>query len=125
MKRLLTEQQERAFRLCHHDYQGLSQTEAAAIMDVDQTTVSRLLAKVEKVLPQFFPILSKQEVKCYHHLTVDGWTPVNIANQLEISVMAVYLTFQRCKAKGLSFPGPHGKVLRYKPEMDNRVVNKF
>lgn len=125
MKRLLTEQQEQAFRLIHHDHQGLSQTEAAAIMGIDQATVSRLLAKVEEVMPDFFPILSKREIVYYHYLTVDGWTVNEIASYECVTPNAVYLTFQRCKAKGLSFPGPHGKVLRYKPEMDSRVINKF
>lgn len=124
-KRLITSRQEEALRLCHHLFDGHSQQEAAEIMGVKQPVVSELLAKVEKALPQFFPILSKQEAMCYHHLTVDGWLPNDIATHLELSLNAVYLTLRRCKDKGLSFPGPHGKVLRYVPEMDSEVTEKF
>lgn len=125
MERLITENQELAFRLCHHDHQGLNQSQAAEILEVDQATISRWLAKVEEVMPQFFPILSTQEAKCYHYLIVDGWSPNEIAEHMEITKDAVYHTFQRCKGKGLPFPGPHGKVLRYVPEMDDKVVTKF
>ena len=121
----LTERQKQALELCHHDFAGLDQQEAAEIMGVSQAVVSKLLAKVKKVLPDFFPILSKQEAMCHHHLTVDGWSPNDIATHLEISLNAVYLTFKRCKDKGLPFPGPHGKVLRYDESMDNEVIEKF
>lgn len=124
-KRVITERQERALKLVHHDFAGLSQSEAAEIMGVSQPVVSALLDKVEKVLPEFFPILSKQEAMCHHHLTVDGWSPSDIAAHLEISLNAVYLTLKRCKDKGLPFPGAHRKVLRYIPEMDNDVLEKF
>jgi transposase len=125
MERLISENQELAFRLVHHDHQGLNQLQAAAILEVDQATISRWLARVEEVLPQFFPILSQQEAKCYHHLTVDGWSPSAIAEHLDMTTHAVYMTFQRCKGKGLSFPGPHGKVLRYDESMDDQVITKF
>ena len=121
----LTERQKQALELCHHDFAGLDQQEAAEIMGVSQAVVSELLTKAEKILPDFFPILSKQEAMCHHHLTVDGWSPNDIATRLEISLNAVYLTFRRCKDKGLSFPGPHGKILRYVPEMDSEVTEKF
>jgi len=124
-KRLITERQEQALRLCHHDHEGLTLTEAAEHMGITHQAVSKLLAKVKKVAPQLFPILSKQEAKCYHYLTVDGLLPKDIAHTLNISVKAVYLTLDRCAAKGLSFSGPRGNVLSYKEWMDDIVKEKF
>ena len=125
MERLITEKQEQAFRLCHHEFEGFTLAEAAERMGITYQSVSKLLAQVEKVMPQFFPILSKQEAKCYHYLTVGGLSPRDIAQTLEISVKAVYLTLDRCRAKGLTFPGPRGCVLSYEEWMDSIVKHKF
>jgi len=124
-KRLITSRQEKAFRLCRHEFEGLTLAEAAERMGTTCQSVSKLLAQVKKVMPQFFPILSKQEAKCYHYLTVEGLSPKDIARTLEISVKAVYLTLDRCKAKGLAFPGPRGNVLSYEEWMDSTVKHKF
>ena len=124
-KRLITEKQEEAFRLCHHDHEGLTEAEAAERMGITQQAISKLLAKVKEVAPQLFPIMTKQQAKCYHHLTVDGWSPQEIADHLGVSVNAVYLTFRSYKGKGLAFPGPRGNVLQYEEWMDNIVKEKF
>jgi len=124
-KRLITEKQEKAFRLVHHDFEGLTLAEAAERMGTTYQAVSKLLAQCEKVMPQFFPILSKQEVRCHHCLTVEGLSPKDIAQTLGISIKAVYLTLDRCAEKGLSFPGPRGNILSYKEWMDDIVKEKF
>jgi DNA-directed RNA polymerase specialized sigma24 family protein len=125
LKRHITERQEQALRLVHHDFGGHSQQEAAEIMGVTLQAVCKLLKKVKKAMPHLFPILTKQEAKCYHYLTVDGWSPNEIAEHMGITADAVYKTFRRCKAKGKSFPGAHGKVLRYDESMDGEVIEKF
>ena len=124
-KRLITVKQEEAFRLCHQDFEGLTETEAAERMGVTQATISEHLANVKKIAPQLFPIMTKQQAKCYHHLTVDGWSPQEIADHLGISVNAVYLTFRSYKGKGLAFPGPRGNVLQYEEWMDDIVKERY
>ncbi len=124
-ERVITERQEQALRLVHHDLGGHTVQETAALMGITPAAVGRLLASVKKVLPQFFPVLTEQEAKCYHHLVVEDWSPSDIATNLDISIAAVYHTLERCKAKGKPFPGSSGRVLSYQPDMDNRVKTKF
>ena len=130
-KRLITKRQEEALRLCHQDFEGLPQDAAAARMGISQQAISKLLAACEKVAPQLFPILTKQEARLYHCYMVEGWSPeemVRADNNAggDLTLNAVYKTFQRCKAKGLKFPGGRGKVLQLQIEKaEHQIVHKF
>lgn len=130
MKRLITEQQEKVIRLCHHDFEGLTQSEAAERMGISQQAVSKLLAKVEKVAPQLFPILTKFQARSYHHLMMDGWSVKDIAKHLETSSRSVYNALKACRDKGLSLPkSVCGNILRYEDYdtdwIDEHTVEKF
>jgi len=124
-KRLITKRQEEILRLCHHDFAGLSQAEAAKMLDISQSAVSDVLKHIEKVMPQMFPLLTKLEAKCYHHWTVDGWSMSQIARHLDQSENAIYKTLQRAKNKGMCFTEPKGRVLQYDPSMDSNVKHRF
>ena len=124
MKRLITEKQEKALKLCHHDFENLTQAEAAKQMNITQDAVSKLLAAAEKVLPQYFPILTKLELKCYHYYMVEGWEVSEIAEYVEKSPDAVYKALQGARAKGKPFR-KKGRMLQYRPWMDNEVKQKF
>ena len=134
-KRIITKRQERALRLCHQDFDGLTQPEAAYRMNISQQALSQLLARCEEIAPQFFPILTKQEAKFYHLFTVEGWSVEDIAkNENEdgiteysgVTLNAVYKTFQRCREKGLKFPGGRGKVLQLRlDKVEDKIKHKF
>lgn len=124
MKQSITKKQERALRLCHHDFENLTQAEAAEQMGITQTAVHKLLIAVEKVLPQYFPILTKLEAKCYHYYMVEGWEVSEIAEYTEKSPDAIYKALQGAKAKGKFFQGKR-KILQYKPWMDAHVKEQF
>ena len=124
MKRLITEKQEQALRLCHHDFENLTQAEAAEQMGITQVAIHKLLITVEKVLPQYFPILTKLEVKCYHYYMIEGWEVSEIAKYIEKSPDAVHKALQGAKAKGKHF-GKKGITLQYKPWMDANVKQQF
>ncbi len=130
-KRLITEKQEQALRLVRHDLGGLSQDMAAIRMGISQQAISKLLAACEKVAPQLFPILTKQEARLYYCYMVEGWSPeemVKADNNTggNLTLNAVYKTFQRCKAKGLKFPGGRGKVLQLQiDKAEHQIVHKF
>ena len=130
-KRLISKKQEQALRLCHHNHEGLSQDVAAARMGISQQAISKLLAACEKIAPQLFPILTKQEARLYHCYMVEGWSPeemVRADNDVggNLTLNAVYKTFQRCKAKGLKFPGGRGKILQLQIEKaEHQIVHKF
>ena len=59
-KRTLSHFEEGVFRLCHHDFGGLSIEEAAEKIGCLPGTVKLVLKRVEKKCPQLFPILTPQ-----------------------------------------------------------------
>jgi len=130
-KRLITKKQEQAFRLCHQDFEGLTETEAAERMGVTQATISEHLANVKKVAPQLFPILTKFQAQCYHYITCDGWLPEEIADYMGRPINSVYKALQACRNKGLPLPVKvRGNILRYEelpdPEVsDTIIIRKF
>jgi len=124
-KRLITARQEQALRLCHQDFDGLDQPEAAEQMGIDQSVLSRLLARVKKVLPQYFPIITKLEAKIYHYYMVEGWEVNEIAEYMNQSKNAVYLTLHRVRDKGMHFTEAKGRVLSYDESMDADIKQQF
>lgn len=124
-KRTITERQEEAIRLCHHDFEGLTEIDAAERMGISQSAVSQLLSQVKKVAPQLFPIMTKFQAQCYHHLMCDGWSPDDIAERMDRQVNSVYKALQTCKLKGLPLPQAHGDIMKYTEDMDDKVIHKF
>ena len=127
MKRLITKKQEQALRLCHQDFQGLPQTEAAKQMGISQSALSGLLARLRKN-PRFqayFPLLTKLEAKCYHLYCIEGWPVNEIAECTGQSKSAIYKTLKRTRDKGMCFNEPKGRVLQYDPSMDARIKQQF
>lgn len=54
--RLLTKQEEQAFRLTHKDFLGLPTWDAASEMGISERRVQQLLASVKKKAPQLFAV---------------------------------------------------------------------
>jgi DNA-directed RNA polymerase specialized sigma24 family protein len=125
MKRLITEHQEQILRLCHHDFEGLTPEQAAEKLCVSPSAITRVLARIEEIMPDYFPILTKLEAKTYHHYMIEGWDVSEIAEYLNQSENAVYKTLQRARDKGMFFSDVKGKALSYTPEMDANVKQKF
>ena len=126
MKRLITEKQEQALQLCHHDFEGLEQAEAAKQMGITQQAISKLLATVKKALPQYFPIITKHEAKIYHYYMVEGWEVSEIAEYTEFTPNAIYKTLRRARDKGMYFTLAKNRMLRYTPNLDdNQIKYKF
>ena len=124
-KRLITEKQEQALRWCHQDFEGLSQIEAAAKMNISPRALGKLLDHVKEVLPNYFPILTKHEAKIYHYYMVEGWEVTEISGYTELSQNAIYLTLQRARDKGMYFAEAKGRVLSYDSSMDAHIKQKF
>ena len=124
-KRLITEKQEQALRLCHQDFDGLSQAEAAKQMNISQSALSELLVRVKKVLPQYFPILTKLEARIYHFYMNEGWDVDEIAEYLDSTPVSIYKTLQRARDKGMFFTEAKGRILSYDESMDVNVKQQF
>lgn len=60
-ERVITKQEERALRLCHHDFNGYPITDVARIMSITPKKVKALLKSVERKAPQLFPILTPRQ----------------------------------------------------------------
>lgn len=121
MKRLITEKQEQALRLCHHDFENLTQVEAAKRIGISQSALSELLAKVKKVLPQYFPILTKLEYKCYNYYMNEGWSVDEIAEHLGETKTTIYKALGRAYEKGMWRPKAHGRIQSY-DELQERYI---
>lgn len=124
-KRLITSQQEQALQLCHQGFEGLTQQEAAIQMGISRRAMCKLLAAVKKVLPQYFPILTKLEAQIYHYYMVEGWPVKEIAEYTEKSQRTIQLTLQRARDKGMFFPNTKGRILSYDESMDAKIKEQF
>jgi predicted DNA-binding protein YlxM (UPF0122 family) len=124
-KRIITKRQEQALRLCHQDFGGLEQAEAARQMGISQQAISQLLTRVEEVLPQYFPILTKIEAKRYHLYMIEGWSVNEIAEHFGLTSRSVQLALQRAKDKGMYFSETKGRVLSYDESMDASIKQQF
>ena len=125
MTRLITEKQEQILRACHQDFDGLTQAEAAKKLSISQSVVSDVLTAVEKILPQYFPILTQLEVGRYHLFMVEGWNVDEIAEHFGVTPSSIYRTLQRAKDKGMYFTEAKGRILSYEPSMDGDIKQKF
>lgn len=125
-KRLLTKRQEEIFKLCHHDFEGLSQTEAAERLGISQKIISIALKRIKKVAPQLFPILTKLEAKAYHYFMDEGWGVTEIAEYLNSSEDKISNAIRRAKDKKESLTTSDFRIVSYDDEsMAHLVKHKF
>ncbi len=113
MKRLITKRQQEILMLVHHEFQGLSREEAAKKLGISSQAINDALAKVRKTLPQYFPILTALEIKCYHFFVDEGWPVNEIAAYVDISGDSVQNALRRAKGKGMWWPKGQGRILSY------------
>ena len=123
-KRIITERQEQAYRLCHHDFGGKTITEAAEIMGISQRAVSYLLNKLKKTSPQLFPILTICQKQVYD-LWLEGRSRCCIAERLGVTESTIK-SIINCVNKKFGYEVlRRDKTLSYDGSMDNNVKQKF
>ncbi len=123
-ERVITKLEEKIYRCRHHDFDGLTTKETAFQLSISESTVCRVLKKLEATNPQLFPILNYRQNLVYMWITKFGRTHDGIAHHMDTSVKAVNQIVAQLKAKGMSFAKP-AKTVRYENHMDNNVVRKF
>lgn len=127
MARTLTENEERAFRLCHHEHSGKTIREAATAMGLREHVVRRLLKSMKRKAPQLFPILTQRQYRVYRWYVERGFSQRNIAMLLGTTQSNIAATLQRMKDKGMTgidISSPVD-VVQYDPNMDKHIRRKF
>jgi len=127
--RLISLLGETYYRLCHHDFCGLSTSDAAEVMGTDVRTVQRHLVAVREVAPQLFPILPQRSAKIYFLFTVENMTASEIAHKLCISVKTVnellWRLYKDRHETGLFFRSGSRRRIAYEPWMDSHIKQEF
>lgn len=121
MKRTITRRQETAYRLCHHDFGGLSIDDTAVRMKITAVSVRRLLNKVKRKAPQLFPIFTTRQ-RAILSMYDERLNQKEVAELLGISekVLEKDVTFLR--KRGYLF---NRKPDQYDPGMDGMVKERF
>lgn len=123
--RKITPGQEMAYRLCHQDFFGLRQRDAAEVMGLTQQRVGQLLTCVEHEAPQLFPILPVRIAKMYSMFS-EGNTCAEIAEFLGVSPQSVQRAIRRLMKCGtLYFRRGSERRLSYQPWMDEYITERF
>ncbi len=119
--RVLSRKQEQALRLVHHDHNGLSVGSAAVHMGITIKEMKKLLRSAKRLAPQMFPILTPE------HQAILMMRDQHKSNATIAA--GLHLTLPMLKRR-VAFLREHGflrncKVVRYQPNMDSEVVEKF
>ena len=125
-KNAITNSEVRAYRLCHHDFNGLLVWQAAVVMAVTPRWIEQLLASLEVKAPQLFPILTTVQAHIYHLYIEEGWTMRAIADYTGRDEKRVRESLLEAVAKGMpKLKLKRGKLLRYDDSMDAKVRKVF
>ena len=123
---MLTTQEVKIYRLCHHSFEGLSAKEAAVTTNLTPRRVEQILADVKMKAPQLFPILTKVQARDYHLYANEGWTMKEIAENTGRVISSVQSSIEAAIAKGMPKPTIKRRtILRYDESMDSHVKGKF
>ncbi len=123
MQHTLSDQEQEAIRLCHHDFVGLSRKHAADIMFISEQRLSNILRSAKKKAPQMFPILTQDQNRVYQGIMESGYDRQALALHPEWSIKKVDAIIAQLRKKGVSLTVP--KTVRYEPHMDGQVKRKF
>lgn len=122
--RVITEQEEMAYRLCHHDFDKLTTSEAAQRMGLTVRQVQRLLKNVKSKAPQLFPILTYRQTLVKSLIDKHGLTHKRIAEIFGCSEGNIDKIVNILEVKGVHFEQPK-KTLSYENWMDSQVRRKY
>lgn len=121
MERILTQDEETAIRLCHHDFGGESIENAAVYMDRPIGEVRQLLHDAQRKAPQMFPILTPQ------HRAILTMYDQHISRKAIAAGLGITVATLE---KRVVFLRRHGFLWNRKPDqycswMDEQIKEKF
>ncbi len=123
--RTITDRQEQILRAVHHSFEGLTQAQAAAKLNISPSTVSFELNLMKKIIPQMFPILTSMEDKYTHYHDTEGWTATDIAEYFGVDAETVRRAVRRAHKKTGVKSQRKGRLSRYHPDIDADVKEQF
>ncbi len=120
-ERIITQQEEEAFRHCHHDFGGLSIKAAACRMGVTIGAVRKYLQHIKQNAPQLFPILTPRDrtILAMYDLQISR---VEIAELLRITWDILDERVKTLRKHGFLW---NRKPDQFDPGMDAAVKEKF
>ena len=124
-QRLITHRQEQIYRMRHHDFAGLTTKQVATMLRITTHSVARHMWEMQKIAPQLFPILTRQQADIYHMFVNVGLKQRVIAEILDISKNCVGVLIHRIKNKGMYVPRRLHHVLYMSRAHDHQIRQKF
>lgn len=124
-KRRICEETEACYKLVHHEFEGKSVKEAAKIMAVSEATVKRLLAEMEKIAPQCFPIIPRAEWSLWQ-AWLDNTTISDLAMEQGCSERTINRRIAKLQ-KQLDYTKPSTKttLLGWRELIDEDIRERF
>lgn len=120
-ERIITEQEECAIRLCHHEHDGYPVDDAARVMGITPAKVKALLRSVKRKAPQLFPILTPRQ-----RVILDSYSQCPCSNHCSPSRAAIAATFGitvAVLAKEVAFLRRHKFLVNQTTEQFDPVVH--
>ena len=124
-QRLITHRQEQIYRMRHHNFAGLTTKQVAGMLRITTHSVARHMWEMQKVAPQLFPILTRQQADVYHMFVNVGLEQKVIGEILGISKSCVCVLIHRMKHKGMFVPRRRRHVLYMPKAHDHLIKRKF
>jgi biotin operon repressor len=132
-ERNITHFEEKVLRACHHEFDCLTQEDAAVKLGVSAAKISRALNDMEKrsktctPIAIMFPILTKRQFEVYNCLMKHGLSALETATELGTTESAVNKAVHAIRDKGMKIPKRSGqpRTTTYEPSMDKDVKYKF
>jgi len=123
MKRLISEKDEKIFRACHHDFNGLSVKQAAEKLGLTVSTVQYALRKMAKKIPSMFPILTPRQKHIYDLL--DGGMDIEQVAELTGTTESTITSFVTKLHKKGCHLNRRARTIRYEDWMGSHIREKF
>ncbi len=122
--RVITKREEEIIRLLHHDFEGLTEDEAAERLGCTQQNISDAVARLKTKAPQLFPMMTSKQKFVYDCITEKDLKYDEIAMLLQVDKRAVNRVIEQLKLKGIKISRAT-KTQRYEDYLDSEIREKF
>lgn len=122
--RKITEKQEQAYRLCHHDFGGLFYKQAAVKMGITEIAVRKLLNRMRKIAPHLFPVLPLEHAQIWRLWQDAGLNCRDIASLKATTERAIQAKLRLIKKK-MNYNTQQRQTVSINNIDETKIKNKF